>query len=285
MPAHAPARARPTSPAPLCTRRRRVARSNTQVIYLACASGHASTAFTVCRAVSEDLMVSQVDALLSLVSAALDDEVYCQQARAQAPCSGGALRSGGSAGVEGSAVSASRRLGGRGGGGGGGGGGGRGRISAPAKAVVLAVLRVWKTWASSDVLVAALVAQPALLACVVRVALSAVAGSLARGTAQSLLFAIATHSGKDDGADQLAVLEHLLYESASKPLPPPGDRARAPAGAPLPASPRATRPALAGDAAQDPSAAADQVRAQLYTLHPTPRAYTHASTPNSKPKP
>ena len=101
MPAHAPARARPTSPAPLCTRRRRVARSNTQVIYLACASGHASTAFTVCRAVSEDLMVSQVDALLSLVSAALDDEVYCQQARAQAPCSGGALRSGGSAGLEG----------------------------------------------------------------------------------------------------------------------------------------------------------------------------------------
>ena len=80
---------------------------------------------------------------------------------------------------------------------------------------VRAVLRVWKTWASSEALVSAVASRPALLSSLVRVSLCKSFGTSAQRAAHSLINAIATHEhsgGKGAGAHQLAVLEALLYE-------------------------------------------------------------------------
>lgn len=88
---------------------------------------------------------------------------------------------------------------------------------------VLAVLRVWKTWASSEALVSALASRPALLSALVRVSLCKLFGAAAQKAAHSLIYAIATHEhagGKGAGAHQLAVLEALLYKPVKAPPPP-----------------------------------------------------------------
>jgi hypothetical protein len=101
---------------------------------------------------------------------------------------------------------------------------------------VLAVLRVWKTWASSEALIAALATRPAILSAIVDVAITTTLGSAARKTAWSLIYAIATHSGNGAGAHQLAVLDALLYDPAVAPreLGPTNKEMYEPAVAPCP---------------------------------------------------
>jgi hypothetical protein len=197
------------------------------VIYFACASGSASTAFLVSRACSERLMVQQVEALFSLLltassqhaqthrmteptamskaalglkSKATSEELTGETHEQTACATMGAVPR--QSGHDTTHATHATQL--------------PERQTLPAT-TVLAVLRVWKTWASSEALIAALATRPAILSAVVDMAITTTLGGAARKTAWSLIYAIATHSGNGTGAHQLAVLDALLYDPAVTP--------------------------------------------------------------------
>jgi hypothetical protein len=198
-------------------------------LFLACASGSATTAFMVCRAQTEALVVAQVESLFELLLAAtgINDKwstgrqsewrMHSSHTATATPLSftSSTLHSSPTApssahkkskGPPSSGVGARsercerpwcwRAVNG-------------GRLS---KAACVSVLRVWKTWASSETLVRVLSMRPLLLSVIVHIAKSRnLYGSTASQTALSLIYAIVTHSGNGDGMHQLAILDALVY--------------------------------------------------------------------------